>query len=72
MRYVEDLRHPREFRRFDLVALQLGNAVLDCIGIFGILVLDNGYRHAVNKEHHIGAVALACQGAESPFPSYME
>ena len=69
---VEELRRPHQFRRFLFVASQLGDAPLDGVGVFWVLMLDDGDWHAIDDEHHVGAVALAGWWLELPFPSDVE
>ena len=59
VRDVEELRRSHQFRRLLLVASQLGDAPLDGVGVFGVLMLDDGDWHAVDDKHHVCAVALA-------------
>ena len=66
---VEELRRPHQLWRFLLVAFQLSDAPLDSVGVFWVLMLDDGDRHAVDDEHHVRTVALARWRLELPFPS---
>ena len=68
VRDVEELRRADQLRRLDLVAAQLLDAALDGVAVLGVLVLDDADRHAVDDEHHVGAVALAGGRLELPLP----
>ena len=72
MGHVEELRRAHQLGRLDLVAAQLRDATLDGIGVRRVLVLDNGDRHSVDHEHHVGAVALAGGRLEPPLPSHVQ
>ena len=65
---VEELRQSHQFRRFLLIAPQLGEAPLDGVTVLGVFMLDDGYRQAVDHEHHVRTVALARRRFELPFP----
>ena len=68
MGHVEELRRADEFGRLDLVAAQLRDAALDRVAVLGILVLDDGDRHAVDEEHHVRPATLARRRLEFPLP----
>ena len=68
MRDVEELRRPQQFGRLRLVASHLRDALFDGGAVRGILVLDDGGRHAVDDEHHVRAVPFAGRGRERPLP----
>ena len=63
---VEELRRGQQLRRLRLVAPQLRHPALDGAGGGRVLVLDDRRRHAVDHEHHVGAVALARRRLEPP------
>ena len=72
MGHVEELRRAHQLGRLDLVAAQLRDTPLDGVGVRWVLMLDDGDRHAVDDEHHVGAVALAGRRLEPPLPSHVQ
>ena len=68
MGHVEELRRAQEFRCLQLVAPELRDATFDGVDVCWILVLDDGYRDAVDNEHHVGLVGLAGGRPQPPFP----
>ena len=68
VRDVEELHRPQQFGRFRLVASHLHDALFDGVAVRGILVLDDGGRHAVDDEHHVRTVPFAGRGRERPLP----
>ena len=72
MSYVEELSCAQKLGGLDFVAAQLSNAPFDTVGVHRVLVLDNGDRHAVHYEHHVGAVAFAGRWLEPPLPCHVQ
>ena len=69
---VEELGRAEQFRRLPFVASELGDTVFDGVAVFGVLVLDDGDRNAIDDEHNIGPVAPTCGGLKLPFPGDMK
>ena len=72
MSHVEQLSRTQQLRSLYLIAAQLRYAPLYGIGVCRVLMLDDGHRHAVDHEHHVGAVALAGWRSEPPLPGHMQ
>ena len=68
MGHVEELGCPQQLRRLQLIAAQLRKAPLYGVGVRGVLVFNDGDGHAVDREHDVGAIALAGRRLEPPLP----
>ena len=69
---VEELDRAHQLGRLLLITPQLGEALLDGIRVRGVLVFDDGHRHAVDHEHHVRTVTLARRWFELPFPGHVQ